>query len=183
MTPKRVLPGPTPRRRGFTLLEMLITMIVVAILMAVALPNMRDFSRGGAATAQANGLLGNLNVARSEALKSASTVRVSAASGGWANGWTVALDRNMNSIVDADDRVIVEIGKIKSGFTLSATTDDAAGAAVNTFFFSPTGALQAPTTSVRFTLKRPDDSAGNRKCVAVDPSGRAESRRGGATCA
>jgi type IV fimbrial biogenesis protein FimT len=179
--------GPNPRtlnfRRpsGFTMLEVLITLIILSILSAVAYPSLREFNMSGAATAQANSLLGNLNTARAEAVKSATNVRVSAIGGNWSSGWQIAVDRNRNGVVDGGDgdRVITETGATRSNFTWSGAQDPS-GAALAQFFYGPTGEIIQPTSGVMFMLKRTDPAAAPAKCrrVAVALSGRAESRRG-----
>ena len=54
---------------GFTLLEMLITVTVLAILVAIGLPSFRTMIDRNAVTATANNLLSTLLLARSEAIK------------------------------------------------------------------------------------------------------------------
>lgn len=53
---------------GFTLIELMVTVVVVAILAMIAVPNFRDFIQRNNVTAQANGLLADLQYARSEAI-------------------------------------------------------------------------------------------------------------------
>jgi len=57
-----------PRNRGFSLVELMITIAVVAILTAVAWPNFRDFMHRNAVTSQANQVLAALQYARNEAV-------------------------------------------------------------------------------------------------------------------
>src|SRR5690242_1408346 len=56
------------RHRGFSLVELMITVLVVAILTAIAWPHFRDFMHRNAATAQANQVLAALQYARNEAV-------------------------------------------------------------------------------------------------------------------
>ena len=56
------------RHRGFSLVELMITVLVVAILTAIAWPNFRDFMHRNAATSQANQVLAALQYARNEAV-------------------------------------------------------------------------------------------------------------------
>lgn len=74
---------------GFTLIELLTVVSVLAILVAIAVPNMRpliDHSRVRDAAAE---LQGGLYFARSEALRQGSDVQVTAKGGDWGAGWEV----------------------------------------------------------------------------------------------
>jgi type IV fimbrial biogenesis protein FimT len=97
------MPRPTqvidPRhQRGITLFEMLIVMAVAAILMAIAVPSYKYVTTSNRIAAEVNGLLGDLQFARSEAIKEGLTITVcistdqlTCATGttAWASGWIV----------------------------------------------------------------------------------------------
>jgi type IV fimbrial biogenesis protein FimT len=57
------------RQSGFTLWELLVTMLVAGILVAVGIPSFRDAQRNSAITAAANDLITGLLAARAEAVK------------------------------------------------------------------------------------------------------------------
>lgn len=57
------------KQRGFTLLEMIIAIALLAVLLGFGLPNFRDFIRNARMAAAANDLLADMNFARSEAIK------------------------------------------------------------------------------------------------------------------
>ncbi len=81
--------------RGFTLVELLVTIAVAAILLTVAVPNFQMFVLNSRMASQANDLITAFNMARSEAVKRAASVTVCASSNGttctgtWAQGWIV----------------------------------------------------------------------------------------------
>ena len=58
-----------PRQTGFTLWELLVTMLVGGVLLAVGVPSFRDAQRNSAITAAANDLITGLLAARAEAVK------------------------------------------------------------------------------------------------------------------
>jgi type IV fimbrial biogenesis protein FimT len=61
---------------GFTLWELLITLLVAGILLGIGVPNVMEFQRNSAMTTAANQLLTGLIVARTEAVKRQSPVGV-----------------------------------------------------------------------------------------------------------
>jgi type IV fimbrial biogenesis protein FimT len=58
-----------PRESGFTLWELLVTMLVGGLLLAIGIPSFRDAQRNSAITAAANDLITGLLAARAEAVK------------------------------------------------------------------------------------------------------------------
>jgi type IV fimbrial biogenesis protein FimT len=58
-----------PRSKGFTLIEMLITLTVAGILVGIMVPNMRDFIRNNRLSSAVNDMLHSLQMARTEAIK------------------------------------------------------------------------------------------------------------------
>lgn len=75
--------------RGFTLIELMITIAVAAILFTVAVPSFKDTIRQNRLTTQANELITALNLARSEAIRRSQNVTVTPKAGGWSSGWVV----------------------------------------------------------------------------------------------
>lgn len=88
------------KNHGFTLLELIITIALAAILLGLAVPNMRDFIQNNRMTGQTNEFVTALNIARSEALKRnhpVSICPVNEAGTGctgndWSVGWLVYVD-------------------------------------------------------------------------------------------
>lgn len=98
-------------QEGVTLIELLVTLSVVAIIVAVGAPALRDFFAMNRMSAAVNDLVTSLHLARSEAIKrnaptvlcpsddwnSANPTCTAAAS--LADGWIVVADPNNNAIV------------------------------------------------------------------------------------
>jgi type IV fimbrial biogenesis protein FimT len=85
---------------GFTLIELMTALTVIAVLLAMAVPGFREFTRSNRVAAANNDLLTAFTLARSEALKRSTPVTVCASSDGlscagakdWAVGWIVFVD-------------------------------------------------------------------------------------------
>ena len=75
--------------RGFTLIEVLITVMVASILFTVAIPSFKDTIRQNRLTTQANELIGALNLARSESIRRSKNVTVTPNGGDWNAGWII----------------------------------------------------------------------------------------------
>lgn len=88
-------------RHGFTLVEMLVTLAIVSILLAVGVPSLTQFLADQAAASNANEFAESLRFARTEAMKRGSQVTMCATSNptddlptcagknAWAEGWVV----------------------------------------------------------------------------------------------
>jgi type IV fimbrial biogenesis protein FimT len=94
------------KNSGFTLIELMITLFIVGILLAVGVPSMRTFLQNNQLIATTNELVSAIHIARSEALKLNKKVTICVSADGqscvssekWAQGWIVFVDAN-------DDRV------------------------------------------------------------------------------
>jgi len=79
------------KQRGFTLVELIMALAIVAIVLSLGVPSFNELVRNNRLTAQVNQVVSALALARSEAIKRAALVDVTTVSGGanWKNGWTV----------------------------------------------------------------------------------------------
>jgi type IV fimbrial biogenesis protein FimT len=96
------------RENGFTLVELLITIVIVTTLLAMGVPSFRDFLKNNRLVAQSNGLVAALQLARSEAVKRSTDTVMCASSNqttctgnsDWDKGWIVFSDLNLNGSPD-----------------------------------------------------------------------------------
>ncbi len=79
------------RLGGFTLVEMLITVVVLAVLVALAVPNMQDALRKRRVIAAAEAVYGQIQFARSEAIKRSQDISAVITT---ASPWSVAVAGN-----------------------------------------------------------------------------------------
>lgn len=79
------------RTRGFTLVEMLVVIALVAILGTVAVPGFRDLLQNQRLASATSDFVAALSLARSEAIKRSQAVAVSPQGQGWGSGWKVQI--------------------------------------------------------------------------------------------
>ena len=100
--------------RGFTMIELMVTLTVLAVLAVVAAPSFNEAILKSKLTGFANNFVASAQLARSEAIKRNSTVRVCrsadgltcATSGTWQQGWIVFNDIDNDGVVDSNETVI-----------------------------------------------------------------------------
>ena len=104
---------PVARQFGFTMTELLITLVVAAVLMGVGAPSMRAAAQNARISAALNSLISALQLARSEAIKASTHVAVCARAADdacgtdWTNGWLVFTDGGATrGSLDSDETVL-----------------------------------------------------------------------------
>ena len=114
------------KQGGFTLIELMFTVMVLSVLLAIGIPNFRDFLRNSRMSAQANDLLSGVNLTRSEAVKRRAPVTLCAGTpagcvddGSFADGWVVFVDTNANGDIDVGDDVLRDHAAMPDGVATS----------------------------------------------------------------
>ena len=160
----------TSAQRGFSLIELLVTITVLAILLAMALPAFSSSRLNTVLRTSANNLLASTHLARGEAIKRNSpvTLCVSAdglvcGTGDWSQGWIV--------VSGAD--VIQREAPISNQFHISSAGGDS-------YSFQPTG---VDSTAGSFTICRATPVGTQERVLTIDAIGRAwVSRTSNAAC-
>ncbi|MBU2640338.1 MAG: GspH/FimT family pseudopilin [Gammaproteobacteria bacterium] len=161
------------RQPGFTLIELIITLAIAAILMTVAIPNFQIFVLNGRISAQANDFMGALGLARSEAIKRATRVSICksangtacATSGNWEQGWIVFVDGGTAGTVDGTDSAIQVHGALDGGGTFVGN-----GTVVNYFAYQASG---YGTQNGTIKLCPPSPAAVEGRDIVISNTGRA----------
>jgi type IV fimbrial biogenesis protein FimT len=99
------------REAGFNLFELIIVMLIIGIFAAIGVPAFKYVTASTRIATEINGLLGDMQYARTEAVREGLSVSVCPSSDGstclgtipsaWQYGWIVFQDPNQNGIVDA----------------------------------------------------------------------------------
>lgn len=116
--------------RGITLVELMVTLTITTILLAVAAPSLVQFMNSSALSGLANEMMSSLNYARSEAIKRGQAVSLcassngSSCSGSWISGWILFNDSNGDGSVDMGDSLLrVRDAATSTGYTMQGTAN------------------------------------------------------------
>lgn len=174
------LPLAASKMRGFTLVELMITIAVAAILMALATPSFTSLINSNRLTSAANEMVAVLQTARMEAVRLNTAVRVCSGCDGEVNSVVVFVDANGDNLASADEvlRTSTFNPNIKrsGGEDLVFHADGFGRAAAN-----PNGALAAEEFSFCIETTRPVE---NKRVVSIGSGSRISTTKaeGGDTC-
>lgn len=159
--------------RGFTLIEMIVTMAVAAILLTVAVPSFKYVTNNNRMSAENNGLLGDLQFARAEAIKEGRTVTVCVSADGatcanstaWQSGWIVFSDPTNVGVVDAGETIL------RVQHTFSSSDSYAASNNVSAITFNRDGYAIGIANGTLITLHDSSNTSAWTRCLSVNLSG------------
>lgn len=161
---------------GFTAIELLASLAVLALVTALAVPGFRDFLQNNRAAEQSNALVGALALARSEAVTRGLPVSVCASEDGetcsgdtdWSTGWIVFTDAvaPAGEVNDGapPDTVLRALPALAAGSALTADADFLP--------FNASGFL-ASAAGATFDLAVPDCTGNHNRTITVNLQGRA----------
>lgn len=166
---------------GFTLIELMITVAIIAIVLTIAVPSFQQVIMNNRMATQANDLLGSMNLARSEAVKRGQRVALCktadpfaatpacTTSGAWGQGWLIFVDSD-NDALSAGE-VLLKVHESISPSTLSGDTNVAnylSYAADGTTRLAASNAFQSGTLTLC-----PGTSGMTGRSIVVNAAGRA----------
>ncbi len=159
------------RAAGFTLIEVMIVVAILAIFAGIAAPNFRELITQNRMTSQANDLLAALQFARSEAITRGRRVSICPSNSGtactnsaWQGGWIVfaeGLTGTIGTYESAGDTLLRVQQALQGTSTLTVGGN---------ITFQPNGTVETART---FTLCPNDGSSAIGRSIPITLSGRA----------
>ena len=132
------------KQHGFTIYELLITMLIIGIILTIGVPSMTGFMQNSRITSTANDLHSSFQLARSEAARSKNNITIcasansmdaAAACGGiFDDGWIIFIDLNGDVARGGAGENI-----IRAHPAIDAQIDVTTNAGANYFGFAPSG--------------------------------------------
>ncbi len=158
----------TQLQSGFSIIELMITLLILTVLLSFAVPNFRELRLNTRTTGIANDLVTAFSLARGEAVKLNRPVLVTATGGSWENGWVLTQDIDGDG---TDDQLFS--GNDIGNFTLSAA--DGGGVAAASARFNGLGQVNS---SLSFQLNRAGGTADKGRMICLAANGQVEVRKG-----
>ena len=175
------------RIAGITLLEVLTVITIAAVLMAIGAPSYQYITNANRISGEVNDLLGDMQYARSEAIKEGATVSVCVAaltstptnpacavgSTAWQYGWIVFSDVNGNGVFSSPDVVL----RAKSAFPVGDTFN--ANNSMSTVTFNREGFALGLNNTVTITLHAAVPVSRTTRCLQISLIGQLQTETAG----
>jgi type IV fimbrial biogenesis protein FimT len=163
--------------RGFTLIELMVTLAIMAVLMKVAAPGMQTLYKSSRVQTEVSQFIGDIQFAKAEAIKRGQPVTMCPSSDGntclalgtttWGSGWIVFNDVNGNGVLTAGvDNRLRQRAPFRGGDTLTPSNN------VDRITFNREGFSTTPSTSTIFKLHTSDSLSTATRCVTLEFAGR-----------
>jgi type IV fimbrial biogenesis protein FimT len=178
-----------PLQSGFSLMEMLIVIAIVAILLALGVPSFKYVTQSNRSTSEINSLLASLQLARAEAIKEGQKVSVCPSTDGvtclvgvsdWQSGWIIFSDIDAATpgvYTNPPDFLV----RVQTSFTSVDTLQSDWNVSVITF--SREGFAMNLPNAVTFKLHNPAPNPQFTRCLSLTIVGALSTQIAGAPTA
>jgi type IV fimbrial biogenesis protein FimT len=163
--------------RGFTLIEALVVLAIIAITLQMATPSFQRFTRESRQQAQSNDFLASVRYARNQAVTRRRFVTVCASSDSsscdsnhWENGWIVYVDNDSDRQVDSGEQIL-KVYQVLTGENSLRTILFAVDSSLQ---FRPTGWIDSTGSFVLCDERGADSARG----ININVSGQSRVNRG-----
>jgi len=141
---------PRVRARGFTLIELMVTLAVAAVVLSMAVPSFQSVVNGNKLAGTANELMASLQVARMEAVRRGQRAGVclskdtndgvdATCSDADIDGWIAFVDENGDGDFDKAGDALIRVSTLPAAVTLSANPGLGGGVSGRPIVFRPDG--------------------------------------------
>lgn len=152
-------------QRGFTLIELMVVVAVLAIVATVAVPSFQQLIENNRLATESNRILSALSFARSEAVRVGDDVSLTADAGGFDEGWCVHLGGACN-----DPDILRQFDGLNQL--------DYAGSA-NSVTFNARGEMTDAAFNISIEPSNCDSGETDKtRTITVSPSGRGSTQKG-----
>ncbi|WP_461518557.1 GspH/FimT family pseudopilin [Porticoccus sp.] len=175
--------------KGFTIIELMITIALVSVILALGVPYFRTTITENRLAAETNSFIASINYARSAAAKFNQSVTMCISSAGdacldsaigWEEGWIVFNDIDRDGVLDSGggENILQINGSLPSGYTLHGTS-----AYDEKMTFHPFGEVDGSALG-SFRLCSPDAGPDNEdeddraRKISINLTGRARVQKG-----
>jgi type IV fimbrial biogenesis protein FimT len=155
--------------QGFTLIELIVTVIVLAILTAVALPSFQSLIAGQRIKSASFDIMAALMLTRSEAIKRNANVDLKPNNGNWQNGWTVSLNgTTLNQESALASNIAIQCFSGASTITPCPTVTYTGSGRLSTATLTASPSIQLSSTATTGIATQ---------CIGIDLSGRPNTKK------
>jgi len=154
------------RSFGFTLIELIVTIALIAVIAGFAVPSFSTMVANSRLASTSNDLVGLFNYARSEAVKTGRRVNITPTSGSdWSNGISVWIDQNADGSMQNTEEL-----------RRNSAAPGAVSITVSESFFFTGGGLIRNASGSAVTVRVCDDRSGEQgRSINISLGGRIRS--------
>ena len=171
--------------RGFTLLEVMVVLAIVAILTTLAAPSFVALIQSNSVSSNVNAFIADVRYARSEAVRRGGAVlmcrsdapeaatpgcNTTAGTNGWASGWIIFEDRDGTADYSAGDQLL----KVQAAITNLDSIMETSGTGATKLQFTATGRMKSLSSATALQFGSNNTIPNTRqRVVCINGSGRA----------